>query len=183
MSGATVEEAMERYASGDDRAFADVYDALKAPLYRLAARTVRDRALAEDVVQQTFLNLCRARGSYVKGSPVLPWAKKMTRNLALDALRGRARAGRWTREDMRDSHARPTPPDERLAAVEMAGSIRAALAGLPRSQKAVLELRAQGLSLLAMASMLGTTVIAVKLRIHRALLAIRVRLGPRRRKT
>ncbi len=170
---ARADEAMERYARGDDRAFVEVYEALATPLYRLAVRALRDRALAEDIVQMTFLNIHRARGTFVEGGSVLPWAKCIARRLVLDALRGRARDRRWTSADIEGNHARVTPPDERVAATDTAHSIQAALARLPASQKEVLELRAQGLSLVVMARVLRTTVVAVKLRIHRALLALR----------
>jgi RNA polymerase sigma-70 factor (ECF subfamily) len=164
---------MERYAAGDDGAFAAVFDAVSPPVYRLAAGMLRDRALAEDIVQLTFLNMHRARGTFVEGGNVLTWAKFIARRLVIDAIRLRVRDGRWTAADIEEAQARPPSPDEGVVAAETAGSIRAALAGLPASQQAVVELRAQGLSLAEMAKALGTSVLAVKLRIHRALQGLR----------
>ncbi len=75
----------------DELAFAELYDAIAPPIRWLANRAIRDPALAEDVVRQTFLHMHRCRGTFVTGSEVLPWAKSIARRLVLDALRRRAR--------------------------------------------------------------------------------------------
>src|SRR5262245_4177870 len=83
--------ARERTANGDDDAFGAVYDAVAPRVHALALRALGDRMLAEDVVQQTLLNVHRARGAFVPGSPVMPWAYAIARRLIIDAIRRRKR--------------------------------------------------------------------------------------------
>jgi RNA polymerase sigma-70 factor (ECF subfamily) len=170
----TADEAMDRYASGDDLAFGAVYDAVAPRVLTLAARALGERTLAEDVVQQTLLNIHRARGAFVPGSPLMPWAYAIARRLIVDAIRRRQRELRLAQDGQPpDQQPRPTTPDEELMAYQTAGSLRVALAELPGSQQTVLHLRGQGLPLSAMATTLGTTVTAVKLRLHRAMSSLR----------
>lgn len=168
LRASAADDAMERYARGDDRACVEVYELVKPPLYRFVVMRLRDVSLAEDIVQQTFLNIHRARGKFVEGGKVLPWAKTIACRLGVDATRARDRDGRWTEADIEECHGRPPGPDEEAAADEELATIRAAFSQLRPSQKVVLDYRARGLSLVEMAKALHTTVIAVKLRMHRA---------------
>ncbi len=62
--------AMDRYAAGDDSAFEAIYDAV-APRVAWRWRSLGDRTLAEDIVQQTLLNIHRARGAFMPGAPLM----------------------------------------------------------------------------------------------------------------
>jgi RNA polymerase sigma-70 factor (ECF subfamily) len=167
-------EAMERYASGDDLAFAAVYDTVAPRVFALAVRSLGERTLAEDVVQLTLLNIHRARGAFVPGSPLLPWAYAIARRLVVDVIRQRKRELRLAqRTDDSDRLRQPTTPDEELAASRVQGSLRTAVAALPGSQQEVLQLRGKGMPLSTIAASLGTTVSAVKLRLHRATTTLR----------
>src|ERR1700729_459557 len=84
---APADVAMERYATGDDAAFGAVYDALAPRLYGYLLRQTRDSARAEDLVQQTLLHMHRARGRFIPGAEVLPWAFAIARRLLIDGLR------------------------------------------------------------------------------------------------
>lgn len=63
---------MDRYAAGDDSAFADVYDGIAPRLYGYLLRKTRDAGVAEDVLQQTMLRIHRNRGAFEAGAHVLP---------------------------------------------------------------------------------------------------------------
>ena len=70
---------MERYAAGDDAALGDVYEELAPRLMaHLVASKARSRPSAivgaEEIVAQTMFHVHRARGSYVPGARVVPWA-------------------------------------------------------------------------------------------------------------
>src|SRR5215472_14293870 len=84
---AEVDVAMERYAAGDDAAFPSVYDAVAPRLYGYLLRQTRDRARAEDLLQQTMLHIHRARIRFIAGAEVMPWAFAIARRLLLDGLR------------------------------------------------------------------------------------------------
>jgi RNA polymerase sigma-70 factor (ECF subfamily) len=171
---------MTRYAGGDDAAFAVVYDALAPRLFAYLVRQVRDRARAEDLVQQTFLQMHRARGTFLDGAEVVPWAFAIARRLMIDGMR------RGKREVLSSDDGPPSsgpaatdaPADDLVQAQQTATRIREALARLPEQQRVAFELvKEEGLSLAEAAQVLGTTVSAVKLRAHRAYEALRAVLG------
>ena len=86
-ANASLDAAMDRYARGDDTAFGEIYDKLAPRLYGFLLRHTRDRAKAEDVVQQTMLQIHRARGRFQPGAEVTPWAFAIARRLLIDQHR------------------------------------------------------------------------------------------------
>jgi len=173
--------AMERYAAGDDAAFEALYDALAGRLYAYLRRHVPDPHGCDDLVQETFLRMHRARGTFMTGAPVLPWAFAIARRLVVD----RGRRDRRAPSGMDDVDPEPASPvgatdrPEQVAeAREVARRLAQALARLPASQRSAFELLKQdGLTLAEAAAVLGVTVTAVKLRAHRAYESIRAALG------
>lgn len=175
---AEADVAMDRYADGDDTAFGLVYDALAPRLYGYLLRQTRDRARAEDLLQQTMLHIHRARARFIRGAEVTPWAFAIARRLLVDSVR---RGRREVLSDGNDVDAgvdlRPMA-DDLLQARELATRVEGVLAKLPQSQRVAFELvRNEGLSMAEAAQVLGTTVAAVKLRAHRAYEALRLALG------
>ena len=174
---------MERYAAGDDGAFEEVYDHLADRLACYVGRRVRDRAVAEDIVQETFLHMHRARGNFIRGAEVLPWAFAIARRLMIDNDRV-ARRHKMTVLDGDDDRQVPAAmttaasAEELVQAKETAARLHAELAQLSHPQRDAFELlKNEGLSLAQTAAVLSTSVTAVKLRAHRAYLALRRALG------
>ena len=172
------DSAMERYAAGDNAAFERVYDALAPRLYGYLLRQTHDRARAEDLLQQTLLQMHRARDRFVPGAEVTPWAFAIARRLLIDTLR-RGRREVLTEDGEPDAGSSADPgADEHVAAAELEARVRRELARLPASQRAAFELvKSEGLSMAEAAAVLGTTTTAVKLRAHRAYAALRMALG------
>ncbi|HEY8091525.1 MAG TPA: RNA polymerase sigma factor [Polyangiaceae bacterium] len=170
--------AMDRYAAGDDGEFGLVYDALAPRLYGYLLRQTRERARAEDLLQQTMLHIHRARASFLAGAEVTPWAFAIARRLLVDSIR-RGRREVLDDEGEPDAGASTEPAaDEMVQARELAVRVQRVLARLPQSQRAAFELiKQEGLSVAEAAQVLGTTVAAVKLRAHRAYEALRAALG------
>lgn len=167
---------MERYATGDDAAFAVVYDAIAPRLFAYLLRHARPRAQAEDLLQQTFLHLHRSRGTFVKDSAVLPWALAIARRLLIDESRRAQRRVRVTTEAAEPGAVWGAEPDPLawLSARGLEGSVQQQLADLPPRQRVAFELvRLEGLSHAEAAEALGVTVSSVKLRAHRAYVALR----------
>src|SRR5215813_2272058 len=81
--------AMERYAKGDEAAFAELYDAIAPRLLSFLRKTTRDSCAAEDLMQQTLLHMHRRRGSFIPGAAVMPWAFAIARRLMTDSARRR----------------------------------------------------------------------------------------------
>jgi RNA polymerase sigma-70 factor (ECF subfamily) len=178
---APANRAMDRYAQGDDAAFSDLYDALAPRLFGYLLRQTRNTAKAEDLVQQTFLQMHCARGRFICGADVVPWAFAIARRLLIDGVR---RSGREVSLELREEAGAPppvstaTPPDEMLHCKELALSIERELARLPDAHREAFQLlKQEGLSLVEAAQVLGTTVSAVKLRAHRTYQALRGALG------
>ena len=177
----SLDRAMDRYARGEDAAFAEVYDGLAPRLFGFLLRQTGDRARAEDVVQQTMLQIHRARGRFLPGAEVLPWAFAIARRLLSDQhRRGRREVLSTTDDDASDLLvALDAPADEIAIAKEVAARLGEELERLPENQRVAFELiKRDGLSVAEAAQVLGTTVAAVKLRAHRAYEALRAALAP-----
>jgi RNA polymerase sigma-70 factor (ECF subfamily) len=174
------DSAMNRYAQGDDVAFSELYDLLAPRLYTFLLRRTRDRTLAEDVLQQTFLQMHGARQHFSVGAAVMPWAFAIARRLLIDRLR------RSDREELVDPaghqalqvRATDVPLDELVGLRHLTAQLESELAGLPETYRVAFELiQLDGLSMAEAAQVLGTTSTAVKMRAHRAYEALRAKLG------
>ena len=178
---AALDAAMDRYARGEDAAFEEVYDGLAPRLQSFLLRYTHDRARAEDVVQQTMLQIHRARGRFILGGQVVPWAFAIARRLLIDThRRGSREVLAPTSDDSLTQllAAVDAPADDVAIAKEVATRLSEELARLPENQRVAFELIKQdGLSVAEAAQVLGTTVAAVKLRAHRAYEAMRAVLA------
>ncbi len=172
---------MERYAAGDDAAFGELYDLLAPRLHGYLLRQTRDNARAEDLVQQTLLQMHRARGTFLKGAEVTPWAFAIARRLMIDGFRRGKREVLSTNDEGRDDGGmvdEGPSADDLVQGHQVAVRIAFELAKLPENQRVAFELiKQEDLSLAEAAEVLGTTVSAVKLRAHRAYETLRRVLG------
>ena len=182
-SDGAADAAMDRYASGDAEAFSVLYDLLAPRLYGYLLRQTRNPSRAEDLVQQTMLRIHCARGRFVRGAAVTPWAFAIARRLFIDEMR-RNRLEGLRPDDGRDGDgldnavATDLPADEQVHSSELARMIRRELDRLPEGQRAAFELvKHEGLTHAEAADVLGTTVTAIKLRAHRTYAALRAALG------
>ncbi len=170
--------AMDRYAAGDDAAFAQVYDALAPRLWGYLLRRTKNEDDAADLLQQTMLHMHRARGEFIAGAEVTPWAFAIARRLLVDSARRRG-PGQGVDHGGLEAQASDTPrADDLVHARELAGHIERALAELPAAQRTAFRLiKEEGLTLAEAARILGTSVGAAKVRAHRAYEAIRAALA------
>lgn len=83
-------DLLARTALADQRAFAELYNLTSAHLYAVALRILRQSASAEEVLQESFVNIWHHAGSYVAAkSQPLTWLTSIVRNRCLDQLRRR----------------------------------------------------------------------------------------------
>jgi RNA polymerase sigma-70 factor, ECF subfamily len=177
-SRAAANAAMERYAGGDDAAFSELYDALSPRLLQFLVRQTRDDSRAEDLLQQTMLQIHCARGRFLQGADVLPWAFAIARRLVIDSYRRRRHEVASGADPAGTVTSPHQPVDERLHSMRLAHDLERELARLPEPQRIAFELvKKDGLSMKEAAQVLGTTVTAIKLRAHRAYVALREALG------
>ncbi len=162
---------MEALRRGDPAAFDALYERYHGVVFNFLLRLVRDRALAEDLLQETFLRLFAHRAGYRPTARFKTWILTIARHLAIDQLR---RVGglstleaRETVEALPDRWASPL---QRAEAGELADRLQAALIRLPPSQREVLLLsRFAGLSHEEIAEVTETSPGAVRVTLHRAL--------------
>jgi RNA polymerase sigma-70 factor, ECF subfamily len=178
-AGGALGIAMNRYAEGDDAAFGEVYDLLAPRLYGFFVRNTGDTARAEDLVQQTMLQMHAARTSFAPGSDVVPWAFAIGRRLLIDSRR-RTRKEVLFETAEADAAAldhkveRFDVPDALAISKEQQGRALDQLERMPESHRtAYILLRHDGLSVAEAAEAVGTTPTAIKLRAHRAYEALR----------
>jgi RNA polymerase sigma-70 factor (ECF subfamily) len=173
--------AMHRYACGDDASFEELYDLLKPRLHAFLLRRVRPAERAEELLHETFLLLIRARGHFMPGASVTPWAYAIARRLVIDDIRQRARCAKVMDEEAglrAEPESQELPTDELVGRRRFMRSIAQELSQLPEMQREAFELvHRDGLSVAEAAEVLGATEMAVRLRIHRANEALRDRLG------
>jgi RNA polymerase sigma-70 factor (ECF subfamily) len=85
-----LESLLSRVALGDRKAFAAIYDDTRAYLFGVILRITGDRGLAEDVLQEVYVNVWRAAQSFDgERSQPLTWLTSVARNRAIDSLRRR----------------------------------------------------------------------------------------------
>lgn len=176
---------MERYCNGEAEAFRRLYAVIAPRLLSYLLRMCRDRALAEDLLQQTFLKVHRARAVYVRGADPIPWMYAIAHRTFLDEARKRQRSRvQLSREDSvpeqaacidgtAAEHARGPAPDPEITQAALA-----ALERLPEKQReAVILTKLSGKSVAEAAAITGSTPGAVKVRAHRGYLALRKALA------
>ncbi len=177
------DRAMERYACGDDAAFSDLYDELAPRLHRFALRWARSRSVADDAVQQTLLQLHAARTRFASGSAVVPWAYAIARRVLIDQGR-RGKREELRAGDVRDPEepADDVMPDDALHWRRVEAQAWHDLAALPTTWREAFELvKFEGLSVAEAAEVLGITRATVKIRTHRATVALRDAVARRTR--
>lgn len=151
----------------------EALDLHERPLLRYATWLLGDVDLARDVVQETFLRLCREDPARVAGH-IAPWLFTVCRNLALDA---RAKSARDTAIEDADV-AVTCDLDERHDTQQAVGQILEVLETLPRNQREVVYLKFQGgLSYKEISAVTQLSVTNVGFLLHTAVRAIRTRLS------
>lgn len=180
------EELLERFRRKQAEAFGVLVRRYERELYGYLRRYLGDASLAEDVFQNTFLQLYVKSGQYEAGRPVRPWLYTIATHQAIDALRrnGRHQAVSLdeTRADGGDGEiagllelleSRGTNPVEAATAQERRELVRASVDRLPEFLRQVLLLAYyQGLKYREIADILEIPVGTVKSRLHAALVKL-----------
>jgi len=169
--------------AGNQESFAAFYDRVAPLLFTVAYRILNQREAAEDVLQEAFLLIWQRARQFdpAKGRP-LNWAVTLTRNKALDRLRSTQRQLR-----IREAAAQAAEfiaPDEAPTGLEATASheshdrIQTALAGLPPSQRTVVQMVfLSSHTVKETAERLGEPLGTVKSHLRRGLLRLRRALG------
>ena len=161
---------------GNRAAFADLYEATKSKLFAVSLRIVRERHIAEEVLQDSFVNIWNNATKYAVGqSAPMTWMTAIVRNRSLDIVR-RPFAEVQDEDDFFAANMEDTRPgpDEQLAARRDQAKIERCMKGLDGEQLQTISLAFfQGLSHSEVASHLGKPLGTVKTHIRRGLLKLK----------
>ena len=173
-------DLVARLQRRDPQALAELYDRYGRLAYSLILRIVRDAAIAEDLVQETFLRVWnRAQGFDAEKGSIGPWLLAVARNRAIDYLRsvgGRERNALEFEET--DHPALYIDMEHDLLVSDKARRVKAAMERLPPNHRQVIELAYfEGLSQTEMAERMGQPLGTVKTWVRAALQTLRSDLG------
>lgn len=175
-----LDRAMARYAEGHDAAFGEIFNALSPRLLAFLRRLCGSPELAHDLVQETFLRMHRARGSFVPGSAVVPWAYAIARNCFVSHARSlKSRAGRSAVDiaDHEIAAGLDSDAEETAAVRQSAELVERTLSQMSvTNREAFILIRFEGQSVAEAAQILGASEGAVKLRAFRAYEILRAAL-------
>ena len=169
-------------------ALEQLFDAYADRVYRLGLSLLGNEQQAEDVVQQTFLNILANRDRFEARSSFGSWIFRIAYNAGQDILRRRPETALpGEDESAGEEDSIPLPqnlvewqwtPEEMLGDSEAQSMIEEAVQRLPVKLRSVFHLRdVEELSIEETAAILGITPSAVKVRLHRARLALREMLS------
>ena len=166
---------MEGYQKADRDAATELVQRLSPMLLRFLAGPLQTRPYAEDMLQDCWLRIHKARHSYRQGTPVLPWIFAIARHTRIDAYRRRRRIdAKESSIEEKSPTFQPAAPAARTPDLDLWRLV----AQLPQSQQEVIRmLKITGLSLEEVANATGTSVGAVKQKAHRAYEKLRTLLG------
>ncbi len=153
--------------AGDRAAFARLADRYWDRLYRWLFHMTRDRHLAEDLAQETFLKALAALNSFRPGTNFRAWVFRIGHNNFVN----QKRAGRRTRHPLPDELPAPDGPGigEAMEGRETIATVSRAVDDLPADFRAALLLRVdEGLSFREVAKVLGTTEETARWRVFKA---------------
>jgi RNA polymerase sigma-70 factor (ECF subfamily) len=168
---------MEAYQQGDPSAGDVLFTRVSQQLYRFMALHSGDRRHADDLLQDLWLRVHKARNTYRPGEPVLPWLYAIARFVKVNGYRKR-RAERFE-EPLEPGYepkvAAPGRSDDDLPEIDQMLKV------LPESQReVVMMLKVSGLSLEEVAKATASSVGSVKQKAHRAYAKLRSTLRDRK---
>jgi RNA polymerase sigma-70 factor (ECF subfamily) len=168
VSGAD-DELMARVRAGDTHAFTGLYERHGAALLTLLARLTGDRALAEDLLQETFVRVYQARDAYEPTGHFRAYLFTIARRLVIDWHRRRRIA--WAEEPAAlESMPAPERAEHVAEAMDVMTRLERALALLtPEQREIILLSRMEGMATAEIARIVGATPGAVRVALHRTL--------------
>ena len=187
----SLEVLIQKAGTGDHRSFGTLYDRTNKHLFGIAMLLLRDRQLAEDVLQDTYVNVWKSAATYsnvVDGQRIMAmsWLISIVRNRALDILRLRNRRKEVELPDMDqdagiqdNSHDSLSPnPSDLLENAALATSLSRGISMLePKSRQCIALAFYRGMSHSEIAEHLGAPVGSVKSMVRRGLLKLKTALA------
>jgi len=175
------EDLMLAYAAGDAAAFDTLYERHKGGVYRYLLRQCRHAGVADELFQDVWMNLIRARTGYAPTAKFTTWLYRLAHNRLIDHYRASGVATLVSADD--DAHADAVAaiaadcgdePNVRAENRELGERLKSAVAALPAAQREAFLLHQEGgLSLAEIADLTGAGVETVKSRLRYAMNKLR----------
>jgi len=175
------EDLMLAYAAGDASAFDTLYARHKGGVYRYLLRQCRHAGVADELFQDVWMNLIRARAGYLPTAKFTTWLYRLAHNRLIDHYRASGVATLVSADD--DAHADAVAaiaadcgdePNVRAENRELGERLKSAVAALPAAQREAFLLHQEGgLSLAEIADLTGAGVETVKSRLRYAMNKLR----------
>ncbi len=176
------EQLMLAYREGDAGAFDELYRRHKGGLYRFVLRSVRDRAVAEELYQEVWMRVIEARGRYQVQAKFTTWLYTIAHNRLVDHWRKRGL--QLVSLDQDDAQAAEPPagadyePQRILEAKQGLARFAQALEALPPAQREAFLLHEEaGMSVAEIAHATGANEEAAKSRLRYALSKLKEAFG------
>ena len=177
---------MERLIAGHDPALNDLMERHATPVFHFLCRMLANEDDANDLAQETFFRVYRARTSFRTNERFSTWLYTIAANLARNHFRWRTRHPNVSLEAKTDTPEQSLgsvlpssslPPGETLLATERAAAVRAAVSRLPEDlREAIVLCEWEERSMAEAAAILDTTPKAIESRLYRARQILRERL-------
>jgi RNA polymerase sigma-70 factor, ECF subfamily len=177
---------MERLAAGHDAALNDLMERHATPVFRFLCRMVGNEEDANDLAQETFVRVFRARAGFRTGEKFSTWLYTIAANLARNHFRWRSRHPNVSLEAETGETeqtlggtlpANDPAPNEQALTTERAAAVRAAVGKLPEAlREAIVLCEWEELSVAEAAAIVQATPKAVESRLYRARQTLRERL-------
>lgn len=159
---------MIAYQGGDEMAFERLYEELSGPVRAFLHSLTRNASRADDLLQETFFHVHRARQTYDPSRSAKAWVYAIAHNVFLMSCRSEKRRGRH--EELAEDELPDVPVPAEAEAFATKDAVRKALGRLSVDRReAVILHHVQGLSFQEVGNVLGITTMAAKLRSHRAM--------------
>ena len=168
----TEHRLIERARTGDHDAFSELVRSHTDDMYTLAYRLTGDRDLAADVAQEAMIRAWRGLGGFRGDAAFSTWLYRITANTAW-TLRNRRNRRRWAPLELAERTPAAETPESHPETAGDIGDLRhrltAALARLPATSRQVVVLKdVEGMTHAEIAEILGISITAAKVRLHRA---------------
>jgi len=165
---------MARAQNGDAAAYRALLASIAPYARTIAARALRERADAEDVVQEVLVTVHRIRHTYDPARPFRPWLVAIVRHRVLDRLRAQGRRAAWEIGWVAEAETFVADAANSDDAPWDDGPLRAAMASLPEGQRRAIEMtKLREMSLQEASAASGMTVGALKVAVHRGMAKLR----------
>lgn len=177
----TDEQLVSCYSNGDNQAFDILLDRCKVSVFNYIYFTVKDKELAEDIFQETFIKaiLNIKQGRYTENGKFRAWISRIAHNLIIDHFRQEKNENTISNDDapidlLNNSSLCEKTIEDKLIFEQIGLDIRKLITYLPQNQREVLEMRYyQDLSFKEIADLTGVSINTALGRMRYAILNIR----------